>query len=40
MEVTNEIVTAKMGVTNQIVTQWCVWVMCQSSEIYHSGMHG
>ena len=23
MRVTNEIVTAKMGVTNQIVTQWC-----------------
>ena len=23
MEVTNEIVTAKMSVTNQIVTQWC-----------------
>ena len=24
MEVTNEIVTAKMSVTNQIVTQWLV----------------
>ena len=31
MEVTNEIVTAKMGVTNQIVTQWCEWVMFQSN---------
>ena len=33
MRVTNEIVTAKMGVTNQIVTQWCVWVMCQSNSL-------
>ena len=31
MGVTNEIVTAKMGMTNQIVTQWCAWVMCQSN---------
>ena len=31
MEMTNEIVTAKMGVTNQIVSQWCGWVMCQSN---------
>ena len=31
MRVTNEIVTAKMGVTNQIVIPWCAWVMFQSN---------
>ena len=45
MEVTNEIVTAKMSVTNQIVTQWLLGdvsmqLACSCSEIYYSGMCG